>query len=141
MFISEGIHVHSVGNSNDESSSVLMVDMKKKEDSDEPISQLQNVVKMNQEPVGKGNTQLDDPFIAEQMKETQEEISFKDSAKVEVCQVHSLTPSMSQYENALVKMMNSETSNKIYKEIKQDEKTQDDFISLIQFLHLEILLS
>ncbi|KAI3877488.1 hypothetical protein MKX03_027175, partial [Papaver bracteatum] len=36
------------------------------EDFQEPISQLQNLVKKNQEPVGK---ELDDSFIAEQMKE------------------------------------------------------------------------
>ncbi|KAI3932928.1 hypothetical protein MKW92_023851 [Papaver armeniacum] len=78
------------------------------------------------------------------MKETQEEISCKDSAKEEVCQVHSLPPSMSQYENVVVKMMNSESRI----EDKQDdvfqvqdvingdhqhiilvvETTQDDFI-------------
>lgn len=37
--------------------------MKKKADSDEPISQIQNVVKKNQEPVCKGIVQLDDSFI------------------------------------------------------------------------------
>ncbi|KAI3966242.1 hypothetical protein MKW92_052085 [Papaver armeniacum] len=125
MVISEGFHAHSLINSNDESSSVLMVEMNNKEDFQEPISQLQNAVKKNQEPVSKGSsTQLDDSFIAEQMKETQEEISCKDSAKKEVCQVHSLPPSMSTYENALVKMMNSERSNKICVESKQDEVFQ-----------------
>ncbi|KAI3887354.1 hypothetical protein MKX03_002758 [Papaver bracteatum] len=121
MVISEGFHVISVGTSNDESSSVLMVEMNNKKDFQEPISQIQNVVKKNQEPVGK---ELDDSFITEQMKETQEEISRKDSAKEEVCQVHSLPPSMSEYENALVKMMNSDMSNKICMESKQDEVFQ-----------------
>ncbi|KAI3949960.1 hypothetical protein MKW92_017072 [Papaver armeniacum] len=108
MVIAEGFHAHSLITSNDESSSVLMVEMNNKEDFQEPISQILNVVKKNQEPVGKA---LDDSFIAEQMKETQEEISWKDSAKEEeVCQVHSLPPSMSQYENVVVKMMNSESS-------------------------------
>ncbi|KAI3860296.1 hypothetical protein MKX03_030977 [Papaver bracteatum] len=120
MVISEGFHVNSVGTSNDESSSVLMVEMNNKEDFQEPISQLQNLVKKNQEPVGK---ELDDSFIAEQMKETQEEISCKDSAKEEVCLVHSLPPSMSQYENVVVKMMNSQSScSRI--EDKQDEVFQ-----------------
>ncbi|XP_026379603.1 uncharacterized protein LOC113274422 isoform X2 [Papaver somniferum] len=59
--ISESFHVHSLITSNDESSSVLMVEMNNKEDFQEPISQLQNVV--NQEPVGKGSSQLDDSFI------------------------------------------------------------------------------
>ncbi|XP_026415294.1 activating signal cointegrator 1 complex subunit 2 homolog isoform X2 [Papaver somniferum] len=121
MVISEGFHVYSVGSSNDESSSVLMVEMNNKENFQEPISQIQNVVEKNQEPVGK---ELDDSFIAEQMKETQEEIYSKDSAKEEVCQVHSLPPSMSQYENVVVKMMNSESSNNIYAESKQDEVFQ-----------------
>ncbi|KAI3953568.1 hypothetical protein MKW92_012065 [Papaver armeniacum] len=77
MVISEGFHAHSLINSNDESSSVLMVEMNNKEDFQEPISQLQNAG---------SSTQLDDSFIAEQTKETQEEISCKDSAKEEVCQ-------------------------------------------------------
>ncbi|XP_026427962.1 myb-like protein Q [Papaver somniferum] len=120
MVISEGFHAHSLITSNDEFSSVLMVEMNNKEDFQEPISQLQNVVKKNQEPVGK---ELDDSFIAEEKKETQEEISCKDSAKEEVCQVHSLPPSMCQYENVVVKMMNSESScSRI--EDKQDEVFQ-----------------
>ncbi|XP_026427634.1 uncharacterized protein LOC113323535 [Papaver somniferum] len=122
--MSEDFHVHTVVTCNDESSSVLMVDMEKKEGSDEPISPLQNVVKKNQKPVGKCSSQLDDSFIAEQIKETQEEIFWKDSAKEEVCLVHSLPPSMSHYENGLVKKMNSETSNKICMESKQDEVFQ-----------------
>ncbi|KAI3830983.1 hypothetical protein MKW92_011671 [Papaver armeniacum] len=81
MVISEGFHAHSLITSNDESSSVLMVEMNNKEDLQEPISQIQNVVKKNQEPVG---NKLDDSFTAEQMKETQEEISCKDSAKEEM---------------------------------------------------------
>ncbi|KAI3932924.1 hypothetical protein MKW92_023847 [Papaver armeniacum] len=137
MVISEGFHAHSLITSNDESSSVLMVEMNNKEDLQEPISQIQNVVKKNPEPVGK---ELDDSFTAEQMKETQEEISCKDSAKEEV---HSLPPSMSQYENVVVKMMNSESRIEDKKDevfqlkdvvagdqhlILVVETTQDDFI-------------
>ncbi|KAI3994630.1 hypothetical protein MKX01_027520 [Papaver californicum] len=89
----------------------------KKKDSEEPISQIQNVVKKNQEPVGKGSTESDDSFIAEEKNETQQEISSKDSAKEQVCQVHS----MSHFENVAVKM-NSEGSSRI--EGKQEEVFQ-----------------
>ncbi|KAI3859992.1 hypothetical protein MKX03_008535 [Papaver bracteatum] len=74
--VSELIKKKEMVASNDESSSVLMVEMNNKEDIQEPISPLRNVVKKNQEPVGKGRTELDDSFI-------QEKISSKESAKEE----------------------------------------------------------
>ncbi|MCL7025025.1 hypothetical protein MKW94_022537, partial [Papaver nudicaule] len=65
---------------------VLMVEMKKKEDSGEPVSQFKDGVK-------KKNQECDEPV---DKGKNQEEISSKDfSAKEEeVCQVHSLPPSI-----------------------------------------------
>lgn len=60
--------------SSNESSSVLMVEMNNTEDFQEHISQLQNFVKKNEQPVSKGRTELDDSFI-------HEKISSKESAK------------------------------------------------------------
>ncbi|KAI3984643.1 hypothetical protein MKX01_004006 [Papaver californicum] len=117
--ISEGFHVNSLITTNDDTSSVLMVKMNNKEDSEEPTFWLENGVKKNQEPVGKGSTEFWGPFIAEQKKE----ISSKDSAKDEVCQVHSLTPSISQFENVVVKIINSESSSSRIED-KQDEVFQ-----------------
>ncbi|KAI3974750.1 hypothetical protein MKX01_037546 [Papaver californicum] len=103
--VSEGFQVNPVITTNDDPSSVLMVELNQKEVSEEPISQLQNRVKKNQEceePMGKGSIEFYDSFIAEEKKEDQFEISSKDSAKEE--------------------MMNSESSSRI--EGKQDEVLQ-----------------
>ncbi|KAI3876402.1 hypothetical protein MKW98_021254 [Papaver atlanticum] len=66
-------------------------------------------------------------------KENQQEIYSKDSAKEEVCQVHSLPPFMSQLVNVVVKMMNSETSLGRIDEVfqVQDVSTGDQLMNLV----------
>ncbi|KAI3936298.1 hypothetical protein MKX01_032184 [Papaver californicum] len=113
-------------------SSLLMVELNQKEVSEEPISQLQNRVKKNQEceePMGKGSIEFYDSFIVVEKKEDQIEISCKDSAKEEMLNSERCSSSSSRIE------ANQDEVFQVQDVITGDEHiilvvetTQDDFI-------------